>query len=219
VTVETEHEHEHEHPFFHTMVVMGSALALGCGGMSNSADPDRTASGGSGGSGKGGSGGSGGKGGTGGTGGTGGSSGGTSGTGGNGGTGSLIITAGTGNAGPVDAGPFTCEPAQWTCSDNRVPCYGDGYGLPQDCGCDESRPKTPADCPAGEIFTCRNGTHTYEGVPYTQPVLFDCQCVKEQVNCEVACELLYADSGTCIDEFERTGGKSILCGCAVIVLR
>jgi hypothetical protein len=206
---ETDTNEREQHPFFHTMVVMGSALALGCGGMSSSVEPERTGSGGSGGGG--------GKGGSGSGAGSGGSTGSTGGTSGTGGT--LIISAGTGNAGPIEPGPFKCTPAQWVCSDDSVRCYGRGYGLPNDCGCDASRPTSPADCPAGEVFVCRDGTHTHEGVEYTKHVLFDCQCVKEQVNCETACNLLYPDSGTCVEQFEQTGGKSVLCGCAVVVLR
>jgi hypothetical protein len=124
-----------------------------------------------------------------------------------------------GGTGPIEPGPFTCSPAQWVCSSGYSACAGGGYRLPNDCGCDESRPKTAADCAAGETIVCRRATHSNEYVEFTEPVPFDCHCAKEQVNCEVACDLLYPDSGTCIDQFEATGGKSVLCGCAVIVLR
>jgi hypothetical protein len=196
-----------QHRFFHSMVVMGGALALGCGGMSTADEPDRTASGGSGGGGSGG----GGSGGTGGSGSTGGS------VSGSGGTGIVIKPEDTAGRGPVEPGPFTCSPAHWTCS-TYLGCSGEGYQLPEDCACDTSRPEVPSDCPTGETIVCRRATATSDGRPLTQPVNFQCSCQEKQPTCDAACDLAFADRGSCHEDTDPTG-NSVLCGCAVIVLR
>ena len=119
MSIETDNEGG-PHRFFHTMVVMGSALALGCGGMSNADEPERTARGGAGGGG-------------GGSGGTGsGGAGSTGGSGGTGGTGILIMPGGNAGQPPVEPGPFTCSPAQWQC-DPYEACDGEGFRLPESC--------------------------------------------------------------------------------------
>ena len=207
--------------FFHTMVVMGSALALGCGGMSSHAEPERTRTGGGGGSGGGGSGGGGPSGGGSGSGGPsgGGSSGGSPPNGGMSGTGSVIIVAGSAGQTPVDPGPFVCSPGQWNCTGVYTYCEGDGFRLPESCACDSSRPMTPADCSDGETIVCRRATADSTGRPFTRDVPFDCACVPDQSDCEVACDLAFPDNGTCFELTDRGERKSVLCGCAVIVLR
>jgi hypothetical protein len=193
------------HRFFHTMVVMGSALALGCGGMSNADEPERTGSGGAGG------GGAGGAGGTGSTGG-GGSTGGSAGTGGT----LIIIQGGSAGQSPVEPGPFTCSPAQWGCS-SYVDCDGEGFRLPESCSCDAARPKEPDDCPSDQTFACRKAVTRDDGRPFTKVVPFQCSCVPKGSTCDVACDHAFPDTGTC-DDLD-SGGRSVLCGCAVIVLR
>jgi hypothetical protein len=200
MSVETSNEGS-QHRFFHTMVVMGSALALGCGGMSNTDEPERTTSGGSGGGGSGGSGGRG-------------STGGSAGTGG---AGSILINPG-GSAGqaPVEPGPFTCTPAQWECS-TYVDCSGEGFRLPESCTCDTSRPQVPSDCPSGQTIACRKAVARADGRPFTEVVPFQCSCVPTASTCDTACDHAFPDTGTC-DQVD-SAGRSVLCGCAVIVLR
>jgi hypothetical protein len=196
------------HRFFHTMVVMGSALALGCGGMSNADEPERTASGGAGGGGSGGAGGSGSTGGF-------GSTGGSASTGGTGGT--IMINPG-GSAGQpaVEPGPFTCSPAEWECS-SYPRCDGDGFRLPENCSCEASRPQVPDDCPSDQTLACRSAVARADGRPFTEVVPFQCSCVPKGSTCDEACDHAFPDTGTC--EQLDSSGRSVLCGCAVIVLR
>jgi len=208
--MKNEHERSssaQQHPFFHTMVLMGSALAIGCGGLSNDAD----ASGGrSGAGGTGGTGGSGGTGSTGGTSGAGGSTGGVAGTGG------IIIAIPNGGRMTVDPGPFVCTPAQWECDNDSPACYGDSYALPDRCGCDETRPLSIEDCESGQVFACRMAHYNAMGTALTQVVPFECSCVAEQLDCGLVCDALYGyERGSCTQD----DAKSVLCGCAVIVLR
>jgi hypothetical protein len=78
---------------------------------------------------------------------------------------------------------------------------------------------TPADCADGETIVCRRATADSTGRPFTRDVPFDCACVPDQSDCEVACDLAFPDNGTCFELTERSERKSVLCGCAVIVLR
>jgi len=198
------------HRFFHAMVIMGGSLALGCGGAASS-DPDGE---GSGGAHVASSGGSGGVPAT--TGGrapmtTGGvpamSSGGSSG-------GQLQIATG----GTVDPGPFPCPPAQLDCLRPGTQCQGSGYALPKDCVCNPQRPASAADCAADQHFVCRKATQSADFVELTAPVPFECSCVPLQTSCMAACDMAYDVPGvSCRTDAEDP--RSILCGCAVIVLR
>jgi hypothetical protein len=205
-----------QHPFFHTMVVMGSALALGCGGMSNADELERTPSGGSGGGGSGGGGSGGGGSGGGGSGGFGGFAGTGGSTGSTGGAGIIVLQGGSAGQTPVEPGPFKCSPAQWGCS-TYVSCSGDGFELPENCTCDTSRPEGPDDCPSGQTFACRNAVATADGRPFTRAVPFQCSCVPMESTCDAACDHVFPDTATC-DQVDSSG-RSVLCGCAVIVLR
>ena len=210
------------HPFFHTMVMMGSALALGCGGLSGSKTSDDDAGGGGTGGTTGGTGGT-----TAGTGGTTGATGGssvggaaTAGMGGSGGTVIMIGTGGTGNV-PIEPGPFPCAPETWTC--NTPPnCGGRDYLLPSDCACDDARPASAADCAADQNFVCHQAGYNESYQAFTKPVPFSCSCVPSGQNCEEICDQVYgsqAGQGSCRSETTGAGADSILCGCAPIVLR
>jgi hypothetical protein len=213
------------HPFFHTMVMMGSALALGCGGLSGSkSSDDDTGGGGTGGT-TGGTGGTrnttGGTGGT--TAGTGPSSVGgtaTAGTAGSGGTGISIGTGGTGNV-PVTPGPFPCAPETWTCK-NAPSCAGTDYLLPDDCTCDGTRPGSADACAAEQSFVCRQARYSESYQPFTEPVPFSCSCMPSGPSCEVLCDAAFGSQGgqgSCLSATTAKGKESVLCGCAQIVLR
>jgi hypothetical protein len=224
------------HPFFHTMVMMGSALALGCGGISGSKPSDDDAGGGTGTGGTsggtagtrsttGGTGGTtGGAGGT--TGGAGGTTGGTAGTtggtatAGTGGTSIVIGTGGTGNV-LVTPGPFSCAPETWRC--NTPPsCAGRDYVLPSDCMCDGSHPASAADCAPDQSFVCRQAGYNESYQPFTEPVPFSCACVPGGQSCEATCDQAFGDQGgpgNCVSTTTGPGTPSVLCGCAQIVLR
>jgi hypothetical protein len=202
-------EADGRHRFFHTMVVMGGALALGCGGMSNHTDST-----GSGGSGSAGSGGSGGK-------APSGAGAGGTGTGGTGGAPPPVIIEPVGGAGqgPVQPPVFACSPAELVCSITYPACDGSGFSLPNDCRCDETRPVSPAECDEGESLVCRQAVSDANGTPFTTPVPFDCQCMPNQMYCGLACDMAFPDRGDCVEEQVGENGKTILCNCAVIVLR
>jgi hypothetical protein len=208
---EVERDTGARHPFFHTMVVMGGALALGCGGISSQVEPERTGSGGGGGGAGGGGGGSGGSGGA--------APGGLAGMGGASGSGSVVIIQGGAGQGPVEPGPFTCSPAQWQCSSGYSACHDSGYRLPTDCACDETRPLEPGDCDDGEAFVCLRAVANETGRPFSEDVPFQCTCVPEQSSCELECDLAARTYGNCMEEIGEGSEKSVLCGCAVIVLR
>lgn len=216
------------HPFFHTMVVMGSALALGCGGLSDSKPSEDDASGAGTAGTTGGTGGTrnttGGTGGTAsGTGGTaagtGGSSVGGTATGGSGGSQIIVGTGGTGNV-LVTPGPFPCAPETWTCKSDPF-CAGRDYYLPKDCTCDEARPASAAACPPAQTFVCRQAQYAESGQRFTEPVPFSCACLPSNESCNAVCDdaFGYQGQGTCLSATTGNGTQSVLCGCAQIVLR
>lgn len=192
------------HRFFHAMVVMGGSLALGCGGAV-SEDPDGGGSAGAAVTGTGGSG----------------SGGAPAATGGRAPliTGGVVGTGGQPTmttGGTVD--PGACPPAQLACALTGAECRGNGYALPNSCPCDSRRPASAADCAADEAFVCRNATMTHEFAPLPGSVGFDCKCVPRQPSCASACDLAFGFFGTaCRADAEDL--SSILCGCAVVVLR
>jgi hypothetical protein len=185
--------------FFHTLVVMGGALALGCGGISAGERPRPGGSGG------------------------GGSGGGGSGSGGggappSGGSGPIIVTGGAGQ-GPVEPGPFACTPAQIACATGYWACYSGGFALAEECACDARRPQGPDDCASDETFVCKRALADASGRPLTRSVAFDCRCVPGEADCAAVCNLAYGESGSCFGDEQDAAGNSVLCGCAVIVLR
>jgi hypothetical protein len=220
-------DHSLAHGFFHTMVVMGSALALGCGGESRSA---HGASDGSAGMNTGGAGGGTGNGGIGGgtlSGGTGAVGGGAA-LGGSGGTAGVISIGGpSGGAGAPELPD--CPPAQWSCGNGGC----DGYDLTHgagECSCELSRPKTPADCRADETMVCFDGTqYDASGRVVATSVPYACKCFARQPDCSTTCDValaaifdrerfdarcLNADPTAALDP-----NQPVLCGCAPVFLR
>jgi hypothetical protein len=198
--------------FFRAMVLMGSAVAFGCGGStSRSSD-------GSGGSGPTG---------TGGTGGSGGSGSGGSGPGGTGGTALIDPTNGTATTAAVDPGPFPCVPAQMECSSVGVECSPtyDGWRIPEGCSCSETRPESAADCGSDQSFVCLWGTERADGTPYTEPVPFECSCVDPGLTCSNECYAAGWGGDVRCDSIAGEGGAAgassneTLCGCAFVVLK
>jgi hypothetical protein len=194
------------HRLFHAMVLMGGSLALGCGGISDESPQGTTGSGGSGGSGAGGTGGPG-----------------TTGTTGGGGstTGSVTIgvtgiQVGTTRPMPIEPGPFECTPAKWECDVEVMYCDGGGFNLPEGCECNEARPSSPADCQEGEKFVCLEAWANAEGIQFTEEVPFSCQCLTEMDHCSDYCDEVAFPGSNCSQNAEQ---DSVLCGCAVIVLR
>jgi hypothetical protein len=201
-----------KHRLFRAMVLMGSGLALGCGGVTKT-DGDLGSSGGSSSSGGSapvvGSGGS-----------TIVGNAGSSTSGGSDGTaGSSAASAGTGGQPSVAPGPFRCPPAQWDCSANPPDCVGgDGYALPGDCKCDPSRPESASDCEQGQTFVCRKATSTIDGGTLSETLPFECSCVPDDDSCGVNCDAAFeyiGDGLSCEDPTPNV----VLCGCAWVYLR
>lgn len=217
--------------FFRTMVLMGSSLALGCGGISNDDTPregtdDLEANGGSGGSAnaaagtggtstKAGSGGTASAPATGGTTSAAGSGGTRSGTGG-------ATTAGTGGSGG-SAGTATtrsCPDEQHTCT--AFSCSNDLWNQEGRCYCDFSRPVTPADCEAGDTFVCRPTlTDPETGAVLAQPTRVDCTCAPTGDTCSLTCREAwseFADGYFCLEPPELSVSP-VLCGCSFVYLK
>jgi hypothetical protein len=201
------------HRLFHAMVLMGGSLALRCGGetATNSSQGNATGGNATGGNAS--------------TGGTTSSSGGIN-TGGNASSGGNAAGGGvlipppisTGGKVSVDPGSFDCPPPQWDCAASSPRCYGDGYRLPDGCKCDPSRPLDPSACAAGQVLVCREGRYTASGAQLETPFGFECSCTAPQLNCGLACDAVFPNSGTCYER-DISGLKEILCNCAQIVLR
>ncbi|HXS17245.1 MAG TPA: hypothetical protein VN764_08650 [Polyangiaceae bacterium] len=195
---------------FRSIVVLGSSLALGCGGKTSpySGDDDNTSTG----------------------------SGGDDssvGTGGTVGTGGAVLP-GSGGVSPDGTGgtPLECPPEQWDCDENRLEQeYGApseefscAYVLPQDCACNPALPLDAADCTDGTVRTCLVGGFAEPGVPLTEIVPFACECVTYDPNypyCASACETRGVASGaptyaTCSEDELPA---DVLCGCEVPILR
>jgi hypothetical protein len=144
---------------------------------------------------------------------TGGTGGGDPGSGGAGtsGTGGLA-TGGTGTGGSVYPDPrevLPCTPEEWRCPNEACNSY---LPDPDLCTCDETAPRAPEDCAATEDFVCSEQTVDRAGAPLDTPVLSNCRCEPHTADC-------------CLPDAEAKGctdvptTRSVICGCAVIVLK
>jgi hypothetical protein len=213
--------------FFRTMVIMGSSVALGCGGLTQSA-------GSGGGTGSGGSPGDGGN-----AGGSGGTGSGGRGSGGSGGVatggqlasgGSIILlppdTGGSGGAslGMGGAYPTDCTTAQLTCTwPDWRDCSNSGsfLVLPANCECDFERPSTADDCGIDETCVCDGASEDALGRTFDPLAPFNCACQPNvpSGSCYDYCES--GSSGTTVlcsgpDELDL---EAYLCGCAYVLLK
>ena len=236
------------HRFFHSMVLMGGSLALGCGGIattdgSGNADPSGTAGSGTelGGSGAATSGevvgsgtveGSGGAIGAGGAVGTAGSSGagGIVATGGTtttlpaGSGGSIGVAGSTGSGGSATELP-PCPSGQWACSEPTYRPGLDGWQIPQGCTCNASRPASSTACKEGERRVCAWGSALPDGTKTSEPVPFNCGCVALPLPAN-SCDFCLAATGwsiyvrgnQCDSAMTQDTGSDVLCGMAVVSL-
>jgi hypothetical protein len=202
------------HRLFAAIVLMGTGLAAGCGGIAER-EREVTVAGGPSAN-------------------TAGSTGATSGGTGVTGTGGAVQTPPISIAGtmsfpepepnpppllPVEPGPFICPPQLWDCTTTACDYDTLGLLLPQGCGCDDKRPLSASDCEAGQAFTCQKATATSDGRPFTKPVPFSCACVpKIDTWCNSACFAAYESFGDVRCESSEDE-LSILCGCAIPYLK
>lgn len=201
---------------FRSIVLMGSGLALGCGGVAqidggNGGAP--SGSGGAAGSPQPGQ-----------VGGSGNASAGNTAisTGG-----SLFITigGGTGLAGasgvagaPAVANPG-CPFSQWDCTKSATAGYcssGATYGVEigTDCFCNSNRPKSGADCQPGNTYACRSGVLSPTSTGTTP---FECTCTPTPADgssCNI-CDTVYNG----YDDCQTNTPNEVLCGCALVLLK
>ena len=214
-----------EHPLFRTLVLMGGALALSCGGVARSESGLGEAGAPT-----------------------------SNGGGGSAGAPTTLAGAPSvgGSSEVVDAGPpldAECPFPQWDCSKSAPACYRDiSHGLAATgCFCNRARPATLADCSPNEVLLCQQGyvqslsgesyrAGTWDGsvhiqcscfatsIPASAQLAYD-ECLKtfpapqyveitsylppEQM-CDVAC------TATSADVLRQDG---IMCGCAPTTLK
>jgi len=205
--------------FFRTMVLMGSSLALSCGGMAEDGS-----------SGADGSGGSDDPGGGGGTPGAGGGTG-VGGTAlGTGGQGIIILLPSTGGTSGVGgfggAYPTDCPTMQLSCvaeSISRECGNGRYLILPAGCECDPTRPQSRRDCAQDEDFVCLGASESVAGETFDEVVPYACECVPASATgCNSVCDLRTGQPRTNFCEGPEASLPDLdayLCGCALTVLK
>jgi hypothetical protein len=233
--------------FFRAMVLMGSRLALACGGESiaaggadggtGNAEDGGSANGGSGGTGISGTsagvggiimvtGGASSSGGT----GTSGSSGTSQGVGGTIPIAGNTSTGGTAGTGPVVVPNLDCSSDLWSCPEvEQCTNSSNAYTLPENCKCDFGRPASGAECSSGRRV-CLMATSDQDGNPFPGPVPFQCTCASEATSCRTSCHVAFPDGDghDCTDPIDTRvapadpvgpGGSDILCGCSYVFLK
>jgi hypothetical protein len=198
------------HRLFAAIVLMGTGLAVGCGGISETQGPlgsSGRASVASAGSGS------------------------TSTSGGAAGVGPATSTSGAPNidigasAGgtastpvPIEPGPFLCPPQQWACVSADCDYPSAGWKLPDSCPCDPNKPLSASDCQPDQLFLCQHATANADGRVFTTPVQLSCTCVpKSTYVCRTECEVAYGRPDlACVTSDDQL---SATCGCAVIFLK
>jgi len=112
------------------------------------------------------------------------------------------------------AGAPDCPPAQWTCSAPLDCDYQTGW-VPDACKCDPSRPSQASDCKVGQSFVCMS---TGEPAANSRQGL-QCSCVSSPGYCSQACVSAFGNqSGSYVCDDQSQPG-TVLCGCAVILLK
>lgn len=188
------------HRLFAAIVLMGTSLGVGCGGVTDSDRRDESSgengsSGGSGGSG-------------------------SSSSSGSGGVIVPHLDVGGTSAGPqpIKPGPFACPPEQWSCASQECGLVGSGWALPSACACDPQRPRRASDCPPDQAFICQEVTSSADGQPFNEPVALSCSCVEKSMYfCSNECDAVYKRSD--LDCRVGEDQRSALCGCAIIYLK
>jgi hypothetical protein len=213
-----------QNKMFHSIVLMGSGLAFGCGGV---AKVDAGGAGGSSAVSHGGTNGAGSSAGSGivagaagtlvfGSGGTtaqaGGSNVGGSISVGFGGTGPI-----TGNGGTSGAYFLPCPPAQWDCAGQEMDCQGQyDVALPtSNCKCNPNQPAQAANCKPGQSFVCLSANRAANGQEMYPPIPFQCSCQPTPAACSTACDAAFANAAL---DCYFDDATSILCGCAAPVV-
>jgi hypothetical protein len=202
------------HRFFHAMVLMGSSIALGCGGET-SQNPADTGAGGANASTAGASGASSTS-----SGGAGASDSTALGAAGSTGGAQLTVPGNTGGGGGTSTGgsalaAFPCETQKLECP--RVSCTGPGFVIANDCKCNPDRPSSALDCAPNEALVCRDGRATEDGQGLPSSAPFECECRVPESDCRLTCAKAYGvTDSTC---GSGPNAADLLCGCALVLLR
>jgi hypothetical protein len=188
------HDDPAPHRLFAAIVLMGTGLASGCGGISAS---ERQVEGGAGQP----------------TAGVPGAAGASTATGGRA---ELPQPETGGTPEKVTPGPFACPPQQWSCSRAECGVTGLGWSLPENCDCDPTRPLAPSSCAPGEVFVCKTATSTADGRLLTEEVPMSCACLPpDGAVGDNECARAYGDDLR--DTIEADG--SVGCSCAYVYLK
>lgn len=204
-------DEQHPHRLFAAIVLMGTSLATGCGGLAEGerqtgvgGQPDSSVSGSSAAAGTAAS--------------VGGAT--STSTAGTSNTGGPVINIGGSTPAPATAepGPFACPPEQWSCPSTECRSVDSGWVLPDACACDPKRPLKASDCQPGQVFVCQNATRRADGKMFTKPVALACSCVEKSGNfCSTECDVAYGQRD--LQCFGAPDELSALCGCAVVYLK
>ena len=116
-----------------------------------------------------------------------------------------------------------CPLEQWDCSSTDIMCDGGRTGwkfTPLGCKCDPSRPRTKADCKQGDVFVCQAFTSLPDGGfgTYDQLTPFQCQCVSGATSCEATCRNSFPARSR-PTECAQGQTDNYLCGCAIVFLK
>jgi hypothetical protein len=119
---------------------------------------------------------------------------------------------------PVEPGPFACPPEQWSCTSVSCDEFSGDWELPAGCPCDPKKPRSVADCEPGQVFVCQRATFSSDGRPFTKPVQLSCACVpKATYFCTTECDVAYGMPNlSCDGSLDQLSAS---CGCAVIYLK
>jgi hypothetical protein len=125
-----------------------------------------------------------------------------------------LATAGTGFGGAtVDILPGA--ESQWVCDEANLEGCSDvpvgrpmlGFSITSPCRAETTRPKSPADCQPGTLFTCVAGNYA------ENLVLFNCVCMKNEPD-SCACPSLRVGCTGADYQASKCGSDQALCGCA-----
>jgi hypothetical protein len=125
----------------------------------------------------------------------------------------------TGNGGTAGVSSLPCPPSQWACAGQETDCQlQNSIALPtSNCKCDGSRPAQASNCKPGQSFVCLSANRDASGQGIYPPIPFECSCQATTSDCASACDATFGN-GALNCYFDDV--NSILCDCyAPVVLK
>lgn len=110
-----------------------------------------------------------------------------------------------------------CPPEQWACSGIPYDCSWQESEILEYCTCDETRPLSQSDCPAGTAFTCMEGVEYDANYENARIEAFACTCLPQADTCYDQCRPMVDYPSDCYEPTADFVGY--LCGCELPVLR